>query len=128
LNNIVWLDVPSTGYFWYLDSVQAVQIGENFYTNEGRTAGYSYPFVLQQQAYFDSGVSMIYTPEGLGYEITKRLVAGKTYEWDWNTGMMFVDCSEKRAYEPLYLWIDDYMFEILVDDYFIEYNEEPTDS
>jgi hypothetical protein len=34
--------MPAPGLFWYLAAVQAVQIGENEYTNEDRTAKYAY--------------------------------------------------------------------------------------
>jgi hypothetical protein len=43
---------------------------------------------------------------------------------------MLTLCSEKSQYETVYLWIDDYRFEVSVDDYFLAYNdlvEEPSD-
>ncbi len=36
---------------------------------------------------------------------------------------MLTSCAEKSKYEKVYLWIDDYRFEISVDDYWIAYSE-----
>jgi hypothetical protein len=37
--------------------------------------------------------------------------------------MMLTLCSEKEEYEDLYLWMDDYRFQVSVDDYFLKYND-----
>jgi hypothetical protein len=62
---------------------------------------------------------MIYVPKGLGYDLLHRMRGSNDGSWDYKTGMMTVDCSEKKNYENLYLWIDDYKFEVTVDDYWI---------
>lgn len=41
-DNIAWINMPDESSFWYSASVQAVQIGENEFTNQKRTAGYFY--------------------------------------------------------------------------------------
>lgn len=42
--------------------------------------------------------------------------------FDYYSGMMIVSCSEKPLYEDVYLWFDDYKFQISVDDYFLSMN------
>jgi hypothetical protein len=66
---------------------------------------------------------LIYAPAGLGYEILARMVGDNTHYFDYYSGIMLTSCAEKSQYETLYLWIDDYRFEISVDDYWIQYND-----
>ena len=36
---------------------------------------------------------------------------------------MIVTCSEKTWYQDFSIWIDDYQFDVLVDDYFLSMNK-----
>lgn len=122
-DNIAWLNMPAEGFFWYSAAVQAVQIGGNSYTSTGRTAEYCYGKENQAPVIYDTGTSLIYAPSGIGYELLSRMVGKNTHYYDYWSGIMLTSCSEKDQYETLYLWIDDYKFEISVDDYWIEYND-----
>ena len=72
---------------------------------------------------YETGTSLIYAPAKIGYEIQARLVGPNTHFFDGYSGIMFTSCAEKSEYETLYLWIDDFRFEISVDDYWIDYND-----
>jgi hypothetical protein len=115
--------MPTGGFFWYSSAVQAVQIGESEYTSTKRTAGYSYANGLEAPVIYDTGTSLIYAPGGVGYELLARMVGDNTHYFDYYSGIMLTSCAEKSRYETVYLWIDDYRFEISVDDYWIEYND-----
>ena len=52
------------------------------------------------------------------------MVGDNSHYFDTFTGMMITSCAEKSMYETLYLWIDDYRFEISVDDYWLQYNND----
>ena len=119
-DNIAWLDMPAESSFWYSSAVQAVQIGDNEYTSSGRTAAYAFETYTESPVIFDTGVSMIYAPRGTGYELLARMVGDNTHYYDFWSGTMITSCDEKSKYETVYLWIDDYRFEISVDDYWIE--------
>lgn len=72
---------------------------------------------------YDTGTSLIYAPMGIGYEIQARAVGSNTGYYDRTSGIMLTLCSEKENYEDIYLWIDDYRFQIKVDDYFLVFND-----
>jgi hypothetical protein len=75
--------MPSENLFWYSRAVQAVQIGENEYTNTDRTAGYAYGYDLEYPVIYDTGTSLIYAPGGLGYELLARMVGDNKHEFDF---------------------------------------------
>jgi len=122
-DNIAWLNMPSELLFWYSAAVQAIQIGDNEYTATKRTAAYYYGEGNSAPVIYDTGTSLIYAPAGLGYELLARMVGDNTHYFDYASGIMLTSCAEKNLYETVYLWIDDYRFEISIDDYWIEYND-----
>jgi hypothetical protein len=41
-DNIAWINMPDESFYWYSAAVQAVKIGDDEFTNQKRTASYSY--------------------------------------------------------------------------------------
>ena len=122
-DNIAWLNMPDESLFWYSSAVQAVQIGENEQTTSKRTAGYFYGPGNDLPAIFDTGTSLIYAPEGLGYELQRRIVGKDDHSYDPYSGMMITYCEDSSNYEDIYLWIDDHRFQISVEDYVFKFND-----
>jgi hypothetical protein len=87
------------------------------------TAGYQYGYNLEAPAIVSTGEAVIFAPFGLGYEIQLRMSKAFEHYYDDYSGVMFVSCADKSWYQDISIWIDDYEFEILVDDYFLNLNE-----
>jgi hypothetical protein len=107
-DNITWVPMWKQEFFWQSEKVEAFQIGDNEYYR-GRTAKYSYNDYTYP-AIYDTGTTLIYTPDGLGYELMMRLVKGLDYYYDRSSGFMIVDCSQKSYYEDVYFTIDGFKF------------------
>lgn len=120
---IAWFDQFKDGFFWEFKAVQGVQFGFGKYTATGLTAGYQYGYNLEAPAIVSTGNALIRAPYGLGYELQLRMSIGLEHYYDPESGVMLVNCNEKTWYQDFSLWIDDYEFEVLVDDYFLSLND-----
>jgi hypothetical protein len=56
-------------------------------------------------------------------ELMLRMSKGLEHYFDSASGIMIVSCSEKTWYQDFSIWIDDYEFEVLVEDYFLSMND-----
>lgn len=87
------------------------------------TSGYQYGYDMELPAIVSTGNALIYAPGSLGHELQLRMSVGLQHFYDGGSGIMIVSCSEKSWYQDFSIWIDDYEFEVLVDDYFLSMNE-----
>jgi len=122
-SNIVWFNQMESDQLWSLGSVQAIQHGLDTNTKQGRTAGYQFGPELTKPAVFSTGTALIHAPYNIGYEITNRQARGLKFFNDEDTGLTIVSCAQKQEYENLYIWIDGFKFEILLNDYFLSIND-----
>ena len=42
-----------------------------------------------------------------------------SHYYDPSSGIMIVSCADKTWYQDFSIWIDDFEFEVMVDDYFL---------
>jgi hypothetical protein len=59
----------------------------------------------------------------MGYELQLRLSMNFEHFYEPETGIMFISCREKTWYQDFTIWIDNYEFEILKDDYILSVND-----
>lgn len=121
--DVAWFEQKKGTFFWEFKAVQAIQFGFGRYTSTGMTSGYQYGYDLEAPAIVSTGNALIYAPMGLGIELQLRMAMGLQHFYDPSSGIMIVSCNEKTWYQDFSIWIDDYEFEVLVDDYFLNMNE-----
>ena len=46
-----------------------------------------------------------------------------THFYDYESGIMIVNCDDKTWFQDFSIWIDNFEFEVLVDDYFLSMEE-----
>lgn len=93
INNTAWFNQKEQDTLWSLGAVQGIQHGIDFYTKQGRTAGYQFGPEYTKPAVFSTGTALIHAPYNLGYEITNRQARGLQFYNDEDTGLTIVSCS-----------------------------------
>jgi hypothetical protein len=119
VDRIAWFDQVEGDFYWEFNAVQGIKFGISSYTSLGMTSGYQYGYDLEAPAIVSTGSPLIYAPWGLGHELQLRMSKSLVHYFDAESGIMIVSCEEKSWYQDFSIWIDDFEFEIKVDDYFL---------
>lgn len=115
--------MPKENLFWYSSGVQGIQIGEKEKTKGGHTGHYSFGDYTYPSIY-DTGTSLIFPPKKIARDVVSRIVSGYTHQLEYESGLMFVDCQDRMDFPKVKLLIDNVWFELLPQDYIVEYNYE----